>query len=120
MQQSHVLELSLLEAGVIPDQSVRFDLQDLVQGLVDSQHATAKTCENALRLTCNLDDVPFIYGDPNRVQQALLNLIGSALKFTSNGSDEVEMSSFGDKDEVNSGLSTLALALSLMTLSVTF
>ncbi|TLP64453.1 response regulator [Parasedimentitalea maritima] len=94
---NEVLELSRLEAGGEAEQIRSFDLQDLVAGLVDGQQAAASARGNKLYLQCRLDDQPIVMGRAEGLQQALLNLVGNALKFTQNGDVVVEVERLGDE-----------------------
>lgn len=97
---NEVLEMSRLEAGATPEQYKVFDLLQMMQGLVDSQQATAQARDNHLRLRCRLPGQTFCLGNVERIQQALLNLIGNALKFTEGGEITVEVERQNDGDTV--------------------
>jgi len=81
-----VLDLSKIEARCLTLESVPFQLPCVVGSSVDlfKPQAAAK----GIRLEAGIDpDVPqFVTGDPTRLQQVLINLIGNAVKFTSVGS----------------------------------
>lgn len=95
-----VLELSQLEAGAAPEPPCRFNLKELVLGLVDSQQATARARGNTLELRCRLNGQANVLGRPLQIQQALLNLIGNALKFTKDGTVLVEIERQGTSDKI--------------------
>lgn len=97
---NEVLELSQLEAGVAKEMPSHFDLAELMRGLVDSQQATAGAAGNSLALRCRLGGRPNVLGCPRQIQQALLNLIGNALKFTQDGSVTIEVERQGTGDQV--------------------
>lgn len=86
-----VLELSRLEAGAEPEVTQVFDLQELVQGLVDSQQANAGKNKNELSAFCCIGANLGVLGARRSLQQVLLNLIGNALKFTENGAVSVDV-----------------------------
>ena len=81
-----ILDFSKIEAGKMELEHIHFDLRDLfaeVYGLF------AKKCDaKALTLTCQVqENVPrIIQGDPGRLRQILINLIGNGIKFTRKGS----------------------------------
>ncbi len=80
-----ILDLSKLEAGKMGFESVDFDLRELVRTLIELLDLRAQ--EAGLSLLADIDaDVPrWLRGDPVRLRQILLNLIGNALKFTEVG-----------------------------------
>ncbi|UWQ34359.1 response regulator [Leisingera sp. M527] len=95
-----VLELSRLEAGADTEKRRIFDLEELISGLVESQQASAKGRGIDLSLHCSLGGKPVVAGRPRAVQQVLLNLIGNALKFTSDGAVSVDVMRLPDGETV--------------------
>lgn len=94
-----VLQLSSLEAGVVPEKLQPFPLVDLITGLVESQKANARSRGNELSLQFNLGiESGVVAGRPRALQQALLNLIGNAIKFTRDGAVMVDVHRGGDGD----------------------
>jgi signal transduction histidine kinase len=80
-----VLDISRIEAGELRLESVMFELLpllDAVQAMVRPQ-ADAKGL--ALRVEAAPDLPPRLVGDPLRLRQVLLNLLGNAVKFTAAG-----------------------------------
>jgi CheY-like chemotaxis protein len=67
-------------------ESIGFDLGALLQKIIEMLDARAQN--RGLRLAMEIrPEVPLaLIGDPNRLQQVLLNLLGNALKFTECGS----------------------------------
>ena len=80
-----ILDFSKIEAGKLDIENIDFDLRTLVSEVSDILALRAH--EKALELTCLVDPgVPsLLYGDPGRVRQVLLNLVGNAVKFTTQG-----------------------------------
>lgn len=80
-----VLDFSKIEAGELSMDRIFFPLEDVWVGLSDI--FADKCAEKGLRLHFHgEDDVPSgLIGDPLRVRQILINLIGNALKFTQKG-----------------------------------
>jgi len=80
-----ILDLAKIEAGHLELESLEFDLQELMEGVCDVMGQTAQ--RKQLTLMCTLQpEVPIhLYGDPKRLRQVLINLIGNAVKFTERG-----------------------------------
>ena len=80
-----VLDLSKIEAGKVELENIPFDLRDLVGET--TQVLALKAFQKGLELTFDVDaEVPdTLIGDPGRVRQVLVNLIGNAVKFTERG-----------------------------------
>jgi two-component system sensor histidine kinase/response regulator len=80
-----LLDFSRIEAGRLDIESLEMDLPGNVEevGSVMAFQAAAKNLE----LIVNVHpDVPrYILGDPQRIRQCLINLIGNAIKFTRSG-----------------------------------
>jgi signal transduction histidine kinase/CheY-like chemotaxis protein len=81
-----ILDLSKIDAGKLEIESVPFSLRSLMDEACRTFSFQAK--QKDLLLCCTVD--PGAHdswlGDPGRLRQVLLNLIGNALKFTQSGS----------------------------------
>lgn len=80
-----ILDLSKIEAGDIELEEIDFDLAELIEGICDvlSVRAHKKNLELLSRVE---PDVPInLVGDPARLRQIIVNLIGNAIKFTEEG-----------------------------------
>lgn len=85
-----LLDLSKIEAGKMNMESVPLDPCFLVQEAVQVVSAAARA--KNLELTFNKPEaLPAVQGDPLRVSQVLINLIGNAVKFTNEGSVTVTL-----------------------------
>jgi two-component system sensor histidine kinase/response regulator len=86
-----ILDLSKIEAGRLTLDQVPFGLRDAVEDAVRlfGPRADAKRLE----LVCHIPpDVPeALIGDPGRLRQVLINLVGNAIKFTDAGDVIVEV-----------------------------
>jgi two-component system, sensor histidine kinase and response regulator len=81
-----ILDLSKVEAGRLELDSIEFDLNELIEKAIEILALRAN--DKGLELACHLcPDIPCqVIGDPNRLHQILINLIGNAIKFTDHGS----------------------------------
>jgi two-component system sensor histidine kinase/response regulator len=80
-----ILDFSKIEAGRLELDPICFNLRD---NLEETAHALAlRAHEKDLEVVCQLsDDVPdFVVGDPVRIRQIIVNLLGNAIKFTAQG-----------------------------------
>jgi len=80
-----ILDFSKIEAGKVEILREDFNLEATIESTVHAMSVLAK--EKGLELSHNVEpDVPHkLRGDPGRLKQVLVNLIGNAVKFTSRG-----------------------------------
>lgn len=80
-----ILDYSKIEAGKMQLESVEFDLNELVENCIQLFGATSN--KRRVELFGGLEKtVPQkIKGDPTRLRQIIINLLGNAFKFTSDG-----------------------------------
>jgi two-component system sensor histidine kinase/response regulator len=80
-----ILDFSRIEAGKLEFESVPFDLRDTVAATL--QTLAVRAHGKGLELACAIPpEVPdALIGDPGRIQQILVNLVGNAIKFTDQG-----------------------------------
>lgn len=95
-----ILDFSKIEAGMVRIEKIRFNLPNLLQSLITMFVGQAKEKQVNLELKISQNVPQFILGDPTRLTQILINLIGNALKFTNQGSVcvEVDLISIHDKN----------------------
>ena len=87
-----ILDFSKIEAGKLELERIEFGLRDTIEEAVDLFADQAE--KKGLELTCYLPtDIPDnVIGDPVRLRQVLLNLVGNAVKFTPGGEVTVRVS----------------------------
>ena len=80
-----ILDFSKIEAGKLDLDEVAFGLREALEDTISTlaQRAHAKGLELACRIAPEVPDD--LVGDPGRLRQVLVNLIGNAIKFTSTG-----------------------------------
>jgi two-component system, sensor histidine kinase and response regulator len=85
-----ILDFSKIEAGKLTIDTVPFDLQTVLEEVSDL--LAARAFEKRLEFACLLGPgVPRgVAGDPSRVRQILVNLVGNAIKFTESGEVVIE------------------------------
>lgn len=95
-----ILDFSKIEADKMELESLDFDLQALLEDTVEMLSQRAE--EKGIGLDYLLDrDVPrFLRGDPVRIRQVLVNLVGNGVKFTSDGNVRIKVSLYSSIGEV--------------------
>ena len=80
-----ILDLSKIESGDVELEGVSFDLGELIEVTCDVMSVRARK-RNIEFLSRIETDVPInLIGDPSRLRQVIVNLIGNAVKFTEGG-----------------------------------
>ncbi|MGB0911665.1 MAG: response regulator, partial [Nitrospirales bacterium] len=94
-----ILDFSKIEAGKMDLEVIDFNLQTALEESLElvAERASSK----GLELTgLVFDDVPIdVRGDPGRIRQILLNLVGNAIKFTESGEVGVQILRDDETDE---------------------
>lgn len=85
-----ILDISKIEAGRMELERIDFLLHDTLEDAVGTMAFKAE--EKGLELTCRIKpDVPaYLRGDPGRLRQMIINLVGNAMKFTHQGEIRVQ------------------------------
>ena len=86
-----ILDLSKIEAGQTELEAIDFHLPSLLDSVVSI--LSVRATEQNTQVSIHLDsDVPHgISGDPTRLRQILINLVGNGIKFTENGTVEISV-----------------------------
>jgi two-component system, sensor histidine kinase and response regulator len=82
---NEILDLSRMEAGRLELDFVEFDLRALLEKVIGILGPRAREKGLALVLEVTPEVPQALRGDPGRLRQILLNLLGNAVKFTSEG-----------------------------------
>ncbi|MBF0395418.1 MAG: AAA family ATPase [Desulfobacterales bacterium] len=93
-----ILDFSKIEAGKVELESIDFDIRAELDEVCDL--LALKAHEKGLEVICHVDhNVPwFLMGDPVRLRQIVINLMGNAIKFTDKG--EIVISVSLDKEDI--------------------
>ena len=94
-----VLDYSKIEAGKLELEHIEFDVADNVEEISALMAGTAGN--KGLEIITRIDpELPRdVMGDPGRLRQILLNLVGNAIKFTQDGEVEVSVSVESSDDQ---------------------
>ncbi len=89
-----ILDFSKIEAGKLVLEVIDFDLREIVEEACEL--LASKAHGKGLELICLVaEDIPVcVQGDPGRLRQVLINLIGNAIKFTETGEVVVQVASY--------------------------
>jgi two-component system, sensor histidine kinase and response regulator len=94
-----ILDFSKIEAGKLNLETVVFDVRQVIEEIMEllTNQAEAKR----IVLACSVEaDVPIkVSGDPSRLRQVLVNLIGNAIKFTDQGEAVVRVQKISQIDD---------------------
>jgi two-component system, sensor histidine kinase and response regulator len=95
-----ILDFSKVEAGKLELEQQQFNLRDVVEESAEMLAERAHT--KRLELACSIAaDVPaWVMGDPLRLRQVLVNLLGNAIKFTDSGEIVVRVSLAPERERV--------------------
>jgi Amt family ammonium transporter len=95
---NQILDFSKIEAGKLELDQTDFQLRSVVEETLDM--LASKAAQKGLELV--LDMLPELSctfrGDPHRLQQIIVNLLGNAIKFTERGQVHVQVSVLGEDE----------------------
>ncbi|MBZ5592341.1 MAG: response regulator [Acidobacteriia bacterium] len=93
---NHLLDFSKIEAGKVELEAVPFSVRQVVDDTLQSFLADARS--KGIQLRSSVDaSVPLrLQGDPLRLRQVMVNVVGNALKFTDRGEIESRVSRIPD------------------------
>jgi PAS domain S-box-containing protein len=86
-----LLDFSKIEAGKLEIETIETPLRDIVDGVAAMLDPLARRKGLLLRTTVDPAIPPVVLGDPGRLRQILVNLVGNAVKFTESGEVSIEV-----------------------------
>ena len=80
-----ILDFSKIEAGKLDFEAIDFSLRDCLSEIL--KVLAIKAVDKKIELTCDIDAAfpDVLSGDPGRLRQIVMNLVGNAIKFTERG-----------------------------------
>lgn len=118
-----ILDLSKIEAGKMRFHSIDFDVREVVESTAEmfAERARHKNIEISTRIESQVPKI--INGDPGRLRQVLVNLIGNALKFTETGEIEIKVkiaAATDDKTTLHFSVADTGIGISAENVKILF
>lgn len=80
-----VLQMNKMESNLVSLEDINFNLEELMLSIVNSFEFTRLQNHNKIHLEIDNEIPSTMKGDPVRLSQILMNLVGNAMKFTERG-----------------------------------
>ena len=103
-----ILDLSRIEAGRFEPEESEFELKEVVKHIQNLFESNADNKGISFEVALAADTPLRLKGDSRRLTQMLVNLVGNAIKFTSEGSVSVEISA----RDISASLATILFEVS--------
>jgi signal transduction histidine kinase/ligand-binding sensor domain-containing protein/HPt (histidine-containing phosphotransfer) domain-containing protein len=107
-----LLDFSKIEAGKLSIENIDFALGSAIENVVSlfEEQAAARSVDFSIEFGADLP--PFVVGDPTRLRQVLVNLVGNAFKFTQSGSVKVSVERVGTAHHDGRGVNLIGFTVS--------
>jgi len=92
-----ILDISKVEAGLLELDPAPFNIASLLKDVVELLKPQAAIKETTIELLISDEVVSNIVGDSGRIRQIILNLVGNAIKFTTNGTIKISVDRHNEK-----------------------
>ncbi len=119
-----ILDLSKIEEGKLTLERIAFNPLQVAQGVVKLLAFSAKDKGLKLKLNCDSLVPESVIGDPKRLRQILMNLVGNAIKFTEKGNAKITLDGYygqdGSKYVLNGTVKDTGIGINPDTLSRLF
>ena len=80
-----ILQINKIEAKKLTIQYIPFNLEEIMSDVINSLSQTSKESNNVIELQVDKGIPAQLIGDPLKLSQIFINLVGNAIKFTENG-----------------------------------
>ncbi|MEN9522975.1 MAG: hypothetical protein RL065_1352 [Bacteroidota bacterium] len=97
-----ILDVSKIEAGKMEIEQIPFSLHQVLDGVQNTLQFKAEEKNLPLLFVVDSNVPDSIIGDPTRLTQVLINLIGNAIKFTEKGNVTLKVYTFNSTNENSS------------------
>jgi PAS domain S-box-containing protein len=94
-----LLDFSKIEAGKMQYRMQRVDLASVIRETLDELEPLASTKDLSLHLQS--DSSHFVYADPARLKQVIVNLVSNGIKFTDEGGVTISMEKANDRGRMH-------------------
>ncbi len=91
-----ILDISRIESGQLSIEHIPYHLPHLLQQIVELMEPKALNRDLSFTFERDDDQPEWVVGDPHRLSQILINLLGNALKFTEHGGISLKVSRKGN------------------------
>jgi PAS domain S-box-containing protein len=105
-----ILDLAKMESGSAVVQKTQFSIERTMDEIIASLRALASQKGLRLELVAPPHLPPVVFSDPHRIKQIVTNLVGNAIKFTSQGGVNVRIVPAGDRIEIEISDSGIGLS----------
>ena len=92
-----ILDISKVEAGQLELDPAPFNIASLLKDAVELLKPQAAIKDTTIELLINEQVASNVVGDSGRIRQVILNLVGNAIKFTTNGTVKITVDPHKDK-----------------------
>lgn len=94
-----ILDFSKIESGKLVFEQIKFRLSQVISTVIELM--LSKSSEKNIRLSKKIDEnIPdYLIGDPTRLNQILLNLVGNGIKFTNKGEVKIAVELLREEDD---------------------
>ncbi len=80
-----ILEINRVESGNIEVEEISYDIRELLENIIESFSELSKKNEVTCLLDIDTKLPPLLIGDPTKLSQIFMNLIGNSMKFAKKG-----------------------------------